>query len=328
MKKILLFLMVILVTGCGKTKLNDVVSSFEKSINKAKSYEIKGTMEILSDEDNFTYDIIVLYKETDNYKVTLINKTNNHEQIILRNEDGVYVVTPSLNKSFKFQSEWPYNSSQSYIPKSIIKDINRDNEAIFKETENGFIITCEVDYPNNDTLTYEKIEFNKNKELKKVSVYDSNDTVRMIVDFVNIDYNKKIDDKEFELTNSLDENCCDETTASIDSIIFPLYIPSETYLQTKETIETDTGNRTILTFSGNKSFILVEEPVSVTKENELIPVYGDPLILNDTIGALSANSFTWRSNNVEFYLTSNNLTENEMLTIASSLNADTLSVGK
>lgn len=51
---------------------------------------------------------------------------NNHEQIILRNKDGVYVVTPSLNKSFKFQSEWPYNNSQVYLLQSIVDDIKDD----------------------------------------------------------------------------------------------------------------------------------------------------------------------------------------------------------
>jgi len=42
-------------------------------------------------------------KKKDMYKVSLTNKANNHEQIILKNNDGVYVLTPSLNKSFKFQ---------------------------------------------------------------------------------------------------------------------------------------------------------------------------------------------------------------------------------
>ena len=27
-------------------------------------------------------------------------------QIILRNEEGVFVLTPALNKSFRFQSDW------------------------------------------------------------------------------------------------------------------------------------------------------------------------------------------------------------------------------
>lgn len=53
----------------------------------------------------------------------MVNKANEHKQIILRNNDGLYVITPSLNKSFKFESTWPDNSSQSYILSSLIKDI-------------------------------------------------------------------------------------------------------------------------------------------------------------------------------------------------------------
>ena len=50
-------------------------------------------MEILSNEETFTYSIEANYLKGDYYKVTLVNQTNNHEQIILKNSDGVYVMT-------------------------------------------------------------------------------------------------------------------------------------------------------------------------------------------------------------------------------------------
>ena len=80
----------------------------------------------MNNEDSHKYNIDVAYKEEDNFRVSLKNKTNNHEQIILRNSDGVYVLTPSLNKSFKFQSNWPENNSQVYIIQSVLVDINED----------------------------------------------------------------------------------------------------------------------------------------------------------------------------------------------------------
>ncbi len=49
--------------------------------------------------------------------------------MILKNDDGVYVLTPALNKSFKFQSEWPENSSQAYLFESLVKDITEDKSA-------------------------------------------------------------------------------------------------------------------------------------------------------------------------------------------------------
>ena len=35
----------------------------------------------------------------------------------------VRVLTPSLNKSFKFQSDWPYNNSQVYLLQTLLSDI-------------------------------------------------------------------------------------------------------------------------------------------------------------------------------------------------------------
>ena len=102
MKKIILCLMliVIILTGCGKKGENDVLEDFKNKVNNSNSYYLSGNMELVNNEDIYTYDISVSYKKDNYYKIELVNSINNHKQIILRNDDGVYVVTPSLNKSF------------------------------------------------------------------------------------------------------------------------------------------------------------------------------------------------------------------------------------
>ena len=82
------------ITGCGKMEATDVVKEFTDTVNNSKSYVLKGTMEIYSDEDTFTYSVEANYLKDNFYKVLLVNQTNNHEQVILRNNDGVYVITP------------------------------------------------------------------------------------------------------------------------------------------------------------------------------------------------------------------------------------------
>ena len=47
----------------------------------------------MNNEDTYTYDIDVSYQASNYYKVKLVNTTNNHEQVILKNDDGVYVET-------------------------------------------------------------------------------------------------------------------------------------------------------------------------------------------------------------------------------------------
>ena len=96
-------------------------------------------------------------------------------------------------------------------------------------------------------------------------------------------------------------------------------MPSKTYLSNSEKIDTDDGNRVILTFAGAKNFVLIEEVASAANEFEVIPVYGDPIMLKDTIAAKSANSMYWTSEGLSYYLTSSDLSVVEMVTIAESL---------
>ena len=91
-KKIIgIILMVCLfLTGCFGKK--DNLNSFLKKVKKMKGYYLTGTLEIINNEDIYTYNVKDSYKNKDYYKVSLTNKTNDHEQIILKNDDGVYVM--------------------------------------------------------------------------------------------------------------------------------------------------------------------------------------------------------------------------------------------
>ena len=356
MKKILMLSisLLLLVCGCGKFNITQAKDQFKNKVTSAKGYELKGIMEIYNNEDTFKYDLVVNYQKDDNYKVSMINQNNNHEQIILKNDSGVYVVTPSLNKSFKFESEWPDNSSQSYILSSLVNDVMNDQNAKLKEDKDGYIITVKVNYPHNKSLQTQNLYFDKKMNLKKVIVYDkdSNEKIKIVID--NIDYKAKYKHDYFELNSLIDTNEQEnnlsiknnnktkendtenvdtseeesqkeseqqeeQTTSKLNDIIYPLYIPANTYLNSKDKIVDEQVDRTILTFKGDKSFILVEEAANVSKEFEVIPVNGDPLLLTDSVAALSDNSLSWISNNVEYYLTSNTLTTDEMMSVAQSM---------
>lgn len=347
MKKIfLLFISILLLTGCGKVNKDKLIDDFKEKVESSKAYTIDSKMEIYNAEDTFTYNIKVSYMDDDYFKVQMINTLNNHEQIILRNNNEVYVVTPSLNKSYKFVSEWPYNSSQSYILNTLVKDLESSSEVGFEEVDDGYILKSEVNYPNNTNLSYEKLYFSKNKDLKSVSVYDKNDIVAITVSFNKIDYKANLKENDFNVENLIDENCCNtnngnnnsennssdnketETTASLDEIVYPLYVPANTYLKGKEVVNTEDGERVILTFNGDKNFILIEETSKINDEFEIIPVYGDPLMLSNTVGALSTNSLSWSNDKVDYYLASNDLTTAEISTIAESLGVAKLVIEK
>lgn len=333
MKKIfILITMLLLLCGCSKTSEEKLIKKFSNDVNSSKSYLLKGSLEILNDEDTFNYSVEVGYKKKDLYKVKLINTITSHEQVILKNKDGVYVITPSLNKSFKFQSEWPNNSSQAYILNSILSDLEKTENKNFMEEKEYLTIQSDVLYPNNNDLVYQKLYFDKDYNLKKNEVFNNDNKVRIRFVLSSIDYKANLDDNYFNVENSVDQNCCSEEKQSsntLNDIIYPLYIPSETYLTNKETISTDVGNRAILTFSGKKEFVLIEEPSVLNAEFETIPVYGDPIMMNGNVGALSGNSLYFTLDNIDYYIAGNDLSTSELLSVASSLsNTLVTSVGK
>ena len=346
MKKKIFFLIMLLcifITGCFGGDKNDVVKNLEKKYNNLKSYKLTGDLQIINNDDIYNYDVKVIYQKKDKFNVILKNKSNNHEQIILKNEDGVYVLTPSLNKSFKFQSDWPYNNSQTYLISSIINDILDDEDRSIVEDENNYLITTNVNYPNNRKLVKQIVKLDKDYNLKEVKVVDENGVEQMKMTFTTIETNQKVDANTFNLDDIMGNNqtsptptpdnnntcttgnCNDNTstnleTSTLEDTIYPLYIPTGTKLSSEEKIDKNNGERIIMTFEGEKPFLLVEETSSVEEEFSIIPTYGEPYLLIDTVGALTDSSITWSSNGIDYYIVSDVMSQDELVDIARSIN--------
>lgn len=325
MKKILLvfFFSIFLLAGCGKYGEEDVVKDFSKKVEDAKAYYVEGNLELVNNDDVYHYNVEVAFKEENYYRVSLTNTSNNHTQVILKNEDGVYVVTPSLNKSFKFQSDWPYSNSQIYLLEAIVNDIKDDSERTFKETDKAYIFMTAVNYPNNRNLVKQKIELTKKLKLKRVQVYNSDSVICMTMNFDSIDYSPTFKKNYFSLNTvmktyaSLEEEV--EQTSNLDSSIYPLMVPSGTKLTNEERIAKDNGERIIMTFDGEKPFLLVEETANIENEFTIIPTYGEPYQLMDTLGVMTNNSLNWTTNGIEYYLVSDVLNQDELVEVAQSI---------
>lgn len=388
MKKIFLLVAIIAtlcLTGCGKLGDKEIKDNFIKETENLKSYYMEGSLKLTNNDDNYEYDVEVSYQKSDNYKVSLTNKANNYKQIILKNKDGVFVITPSLNKSFKFQSDWPDNNSQSYLLNSVAKDLKNDNNYKFTQENDNYIFTTKTNYPNNPKYKKQNITLDKNYSLKKVEVKDDQNVSYIEFNSTKIDKKAKFSEEEFSLeeitkdfkkeedtentndknnqneqksennntqnndankeTNGQQENNISENTnqnennnsssnnqnensnsedtnqtSKIDENLFPLYLPTNTTLKDKEVIETTNGERVIMTFGGDNPFILVQETVKPSKDLEIIPTYGEPFMLIDTVGSLTDTSYTWTSNNVEYYIVSDQMDKNELLKVAKSIN--------
>ena len=319
---IILLFICLFISGCSKDSDKSVIRNINDLFNKSKGYYLSGNLSIFNNDDNYTYDVDVYYKKDDYYKVILTNKMNSHTQIILKNDDGVYVLTPALNKSFKFQSDWPNDNSQIYLLDSLLRDISNDDEYKFNKSEDGYEFITKVNYPNNSKYVSQKITFNSKFKLKGVEVYNNDDVkvMELSVDKINLSY--KFDDNCFDLDSFITANDITEDTSemsSLDDIIYPLYLPAGTKLVEESRIDKDNGERVIMTYDGEKSFLLVEETLDVFDEFTVIPTMGEPYQLLDTLGVMTDNSLSWVSGNTEYYLVSDVMSVSELLEVAESI---------
>lgn len=364
---IILFICCLLITGCSGTK--NIKKNFVNRVDGANSYKLNGTLSINNNDDVYNYSVEVGYKKDDYYKVTLKNKANNHVQIILKTDDGVYVLTPSLNKSFKFQSDWPYNNSQIYLLDAISSDIKNDKNSEISKKDNKYFLMTKVNYSNNSRLIKQKLEFDEEFNLSKVIVYDKDGIEVMTMKFDKIKLNckfskeyfdvdsiidsestttesdnknennttkdsnkdneKNTDNKTSNNTNETNKNTINndrnsntnntKTTGRLDDIVYPLFLPSGTKLVDEERVKKDNGERVIMTYEGEKSFLLVEETMDVFNEFTIIPSSGEPFQLMDTLGVMTNNSLSWSSGTTDYYLVSDVMSKDEMIEVAQSI---------
>ena len=286
------------------------INKFRDVVIKNDKYTLTGVMDIVSNEEVYHYDVVVDYMKENNYKASLKNKDTNHEQIILKNKSGVYVVTPSLNKSFKFQSEWPSNSSQAYILSSLLKDMENDSNVLFEE---------------KDEELNQTIKFDKNMIPKEVKVFDKNGTECITFKISNVDFNTKIKEDDFLVENYSNEEISEETSASIGEVVYPMYLPVGTKFKSEETVKGDNEERVILTFTGDKSFILIEEASVRPKEFEVTTTSGELVFYENVLGTLGESSLNWTMDGKDYYIIGTNLTNEELLKVASSTSVVSLS---
>lgn len=331
MKKIIIVLVaiILIVTGCGKKNIRSVRDEVKNKLEDSSGYLLNGELEINNNDDIYNYNVNVLYKKDNYFKVTLENKANEFKQVILKNNDGVFLLSPSLNKSFKFQSEWPYSNSQIYLLNALINDIVEDSDATFEEKNDKYVFNTKVKYPNNSKLVKQKIVFNKDYDLESVVVYDNNDAVCMKFNVSKIKFSPKFNNGEFELDSIIDTETMDKKnedsekevmkTSNLDDVVYPLFLPNGTKLVDEEIVSKDTGERVIMTYDGEKSFLLVEETLDVFNEFTIIPSSGEPYQLMDTIGVMTDNSLSWSSGNMEYYLVSDVMSSEELIEVAQSI---------
>ncbi|WLV25149.1 outer membrane lipoprotein carrier protein LolA [Aciduricibacillus chroicocephali] len=321
---ILLGMLVLFLAGCGEKSKEDVVKKLDSQVSGLKGYKSKAEMKMNTGESPQKYDLDVWYKEKEHYRVSLANVDDEKgNQIILKNADGVFVVTPALNKSFKFQSDWPESSSQPYLYQSLVQDVKKDKDAEFKTTEKHYIFITKTNYQSNSNLPYQEIRFNKkNFTPELVRVLDKDKKALVEVSFSEFKLDPSFKAEDFALDQQK-KSGSSAKTASAEVKTLSVAYPVETSgaaLSEKKEIELENGKRVILTYSGDKEFTLVQENAgAVSAMTEPKELKGDIVNLGHTLAALNGSTIEWSQGGVDYKLASDALTKEELINVAKSV---------
>ncbi|TYO70845.1 LolA family protein [Rossellomorea marisflavi] len=323
---VLAVLTVLMLAACGEKSKEDVTKDLKSKVEDLKGYKADAKMTLQVGEDPQTYEVEVWHNDPNYYRVSLKNEAKDQSQMILRNEEGVFVLTPALNKSFRFQSDWPSNSSQAYLYESLVKDVLEDKNATFKETKNHYVFNTKTRYQNNQMLPTQEITFNK-KDLTPVSVnvMDSDKNSLVKVEFSKMDVKAAFDKKDFDMKKNMTGAQLEiPVSGNVEekefSVLYPTDGISGAELVDEEEVATKDGKRAVLTYDGEKSFTIIQEQTtSVPTMTVSTSLQGEVVDLGFTVGAMTDQSITWTHDGVDYMLASKSLSQDEMVTIARSV---------
>ncbi|OMP66796.1 LolA family protein [Domibacillus epiphyticus] len=311
----------LVLSACGAPTKEDIVTEINEKAKNAAGYKAKAVLEIQAGKEKQSYNVDIWNKEHKYYRVHLSSVTNEHSQTILKNKSGIYVMTPSLGKSFKYENNWPENSSQSYLFESLAADIKADGEAGFKETDKYYVFETKTRYTNSSMLPRQQITFHKSDLTPAmVKVMDKEQKAVITVVFKKMDLKPTFAKGDFDRKKANKKT--KETAGDVEtefSVHYPIAVNNSKLVD-----ETKVGDRVILTYDGDKPFTLIQKRAATPEGQSVVTASGDMADMGFAAGESADGSLTWVYNGVEFMLASDVMTHGEMATVAASMQPGTL----
>ncbi len=298
-------------------------ASFEKkadeTMQKMTSYRLEGNMEISSGEEFKNYAITSSWMkegEDEYFKVSMVDKALNQEQIILKNQEGVFVITPSLNQVFKFQGEWPMNSPKPYLLQTMM-DVLKGEHQTTKEKD-GYLVAAQASYPSASQLVRQEIKFNKEAKPLYLMAYDANDVAALTMEFTAVSYNEGFETGYFDTPKSSIETLTSGYDSLVELPLYPMMVfDSKLVASTVSSVNGESQH--ILEFIGEKDFTVVQTEKQPSQELQITDVTGELIEGLGLVGYYDGSRLTITNNQVEYSVYSEDLTPQEMMQVVESM---------
>lgn len=294
-------------------------SKMIEKLESVDSYILEGNMEIMKGEDIRSYSLEVGYKKSDNdfFKVSLKDKELNQEQIILRNTEGVFVITPNLNQIFKFEGEWPMNTPKPYLLQTICSILKQD-DAILKKEKEGYLIEANVSYPGNDSFHHQQIYFDSDGKLEWLQIFNEDNVVELKIVFSKVEYNLKMDNEYFITPSVLEQKASLNIIQEEDLPLYPVNVFSSK-LSNVNTIQVHGKTKYVLEYEGEKNFTVIQTISKKEETTKTVIMPGEMMDVLDIIGVYDGNHLEAVYNEIEFSVYSDDLGPDEMMKVIQSM---------
>lgn len=311
-----------MVVGCGAPSQDAMVGKLKSETQtlEQQNYTSTAMMTVQTDSSSQTYYIQTYYEGPNQYRIDLGDSNKNVNQIIVKNPNGMYIVSPSLQKVFRFNGDWAQNQGHIYLYDQILQQViaSAGNKQS-KMTQSDGSYTFEIPItPANDVVAKETVQIDsKTLQPTKVVLYDKNNTAVVLVNFTSFKTGVKFQSANFD-PYKLAANSAAKTAAGAPSE-FGYILPTTTFHDKLDVAEPVAQDNYLLRYTGAKGFTLSEFRPGAGADGlpaaNLVDLYGVPALAT-TAG--KTQQLTWLRNGVEFSLTSGQLTGDQLATIAIS----------
>ena len=314
-------LVVALVSGCGASSKKSVMAdlSTETQNLEAQNYTSTAVMTVQMDNSSQSYYIETSYEGPNTYKIALGDGNKNINQIIVSNPNGMFIVSPSLQKVFRFNGNWAQNQGHIYLYDQILKQIIDNKNVKYSQSGESMSFVMPVT-SSNDVVKTEQVELNaKTLDPQKVILYDSQKKAVVTIDFTSFKTGVKFQSAEFDPHKLAEAGSSSSKTAAASTSDIGYIEPNVTYGGKLTVLQPQDTSATMLRYSGSQGFTLEEfrpnPGVDGLANAQLVDMYGVPAMY---VGGSKASQMVWLNNGVEFALTSNDLTLDQMEAVAMS----------
>lgn len=319
---LMLLLTVIMFGSCSKNK--PVEETFPDLVNSLSSYKLTGRLESNFPSGTKECNVTTYYKAPNMYRLELQNPNTTETQVMVKNSTGVYVLVPSVNKTFKVNSSWPANSSYPYLLQSLSNDMISDTNMISTKDENHTTVELKAKLFNGDEQTSQKIIFDEENMPKEVLVYDSNKNLLTRFVINEIQKNIEIEDTTFEATETLEtlNEYYQENPVEFERIIrYPTYFPEGSSLDEEVISGTSNDKMAVMKFTGTTNYTIVQEYVLESSTNICEYVNGDIYVMGGSFSFVNNNNIIFYEEGMQYMIASNEVTILEMIKMGESLKA-------